>query len=154
MATAFSGARPTLTDASASTNSAPFRGPAVTRRRGAASADRPTHVICAHGPSGRVRSGTSSGGGLRWLFCAVASISFSVSPVRIVGRRRNEVVLRFVMAATRIVAREVEQDLPPGLLRFLGLAIPLEAGCREEQPAAFALKALLRIGDPLLEVGG
>src|SRR5690348_4888147 len=56
------------------------------------------------------------------------------------------------MAPAGVVTREMEQDLPPGLLRFVSLAVALEAGGGEEQPPALALEPAPGIRDQPFEI--
>src|SRR5207248_9857204 len=68
-------------------------------------------------------------------------------------RDRDDVPLRLLAAAPRVVAGKIEQHFAPGLLRLLVLAVALEALGGEEQLGALAVQVALAVLDQLRDFG-
>src|SRR5207253_6489604 len=147
-------------------NSAPLCGPAVTRRRAVAGFCSPQESTVASaggalrdehaaraaastsgdGPPGSVGSLPRTRGPGR---CAKmgARIGFTVSLDTLAGRLGKQVLLRLSTATARILAREMQEDLTPGLLCALALAVALEPHGREQEPIALAMQVAFTLLD-------
>src|SRR5207253_5755939 len=167
MTMAFRAARPSVVRGSTMRNSSPLCGPAVTRRRAVAGFRSPQESTVASaggalrdehaaraaastsgdGPPGSVGSLPRPTRGPGRCAKMGARIGFTVSLDTLAGRLGKQVLLRLSTATARILAREMQEDLTPGLLCALALAVALEPRGREQEPIALAKQVALTLLD-------